>query len=227
MKRIASLVVIALGVFAALVVLERFLPGPPWLPHAALKTALIVFSLVAIALDRGRTLATYGFRRSASAGWLRVVGAGMLLGVVATTAIVFTPAQGLRGMFEAYGPLQVIAWVWFYSSLSEEIFTRGWFQTLAATGDVPGTAPRSVIASGLLFGAMHLSLPFRGADGWTVAIIVTMTTCLGLFAARLRARSGSIWPPVVAHVAFNVGGAVAAVLLTIASLASGGAIPRP
>jgi len=45
--------------------------------------------------------------------------------------------------------------------------------------------------------------------------------------ANLRATSGSIWPPIAAHISFNVGGAVAAILLPIASLASGGAIPRP
>lgn len=151
----------------------------------------------------------------------------MLLGMLATTAIVFSPAAGMRHMFAGYGLVGVIAGIWFYSSLGEEVFTRGWFQTLAAEGDRPGdTVRRSVVASGLLFGSMHLPLLFR-TDGWTVLFIVTATTLLGLVAAHFRARSGSVWPAFVTHVSFNVGGAVAGIVLTLVSLATNGTIPRP
>jgi hypothetical protein len=228
--RIAASFVVAWAVFGPLLVLDLLLArtGPPWLAQAVVKSGLLAFSVAAIAVDRRRSFAAYGFRRPHSMQWLRATATGVLLGMLATTAIVFSPAAGMKHMFEGYGLLGVIGWIWFYSSLGEEIFTRGWFQSLAAAGEPSGgVVRRSVVASGLLFGSMHLSLLLRNSDGWTVFIIVMATTLLGLVAAHLRAMSGSVWPAFVTHVSFNAGGAVAGVVLTVASLATNGTIPRP
>ncbi|MCA9297319.1 MAG: CPBP family intramembrane metalloprotease, partial [Phycisphaerales bacterium] len=83
------------------------------------------------------------------------------------------------------------------------------------TGDDRGAAGR-VVASGLLFGAMHVSLFFYDNDPRTAATIVVATTTLGLICAWSRERSGSLFGPVCAHFAFNVCGLVGGVAVMIA-----------
>ena len=144
--------------------------------------------------------------------------------MVTTSAVVLTPARGMQVLFEGYRFVDLVLWIWIWSSVSEEIFTRAWFQTLAGQS----TDARIVEASSaLLFGLMHLSLLAYGVDPLTVLIIVVATTVLGFLAARFRTVTRSIYPSITTHVSFNVGSAVAGIVLTILSLATDGAIPRP
>jgi membrane protease YdiL (CAAX protease family) len=124
-------------------------------------------------------------------------------------------------LMQDLGFLGVVIWIWLYSSLTEEVFARGWFQGALSPWD--GTTVRvfgrqvalPVVASALLFGAMHLALIGRGADAWTTVIIVVFTTSLGWVTAECRYRSGSLVPAILTHVCFNVGGFLAAVILAI------------
>lgn len=229
MKRLSILFLVAWSIFAVLLRSRDLLPGdgPVWLPHAVLKTGLILVSLLAMALDRRRDFAGFGFRRPTGVRWRVVVGAGLLLGMASTTILWLSPAAGMQKLFEGYGFAGIVLWVWLYSSLSEEIFVRGWFQTLAAGDRAPDACGRAEIASAVLFGSMHLTLLLRDVDVLTVVIIVISTTTLGWFAARFRTASGSLLPPFVTHVSFNVGGVLAGILLTLWSMVTGGSVPRP
>lgn len=179
--------------------------------HALLKTSLLLVSLLAMAAD-GRGFAAFGFARPTGARWGRVAAVGLSLGALATALILATPAKGLP-MVREMGFLAVVLGVWLGSSLAEEVLTRGLVQSVIAPGGKPiwGLSP-PVLASGLLFGALHLSLAVRGADPWTVAILVPATTALGLVAARFREVTGSLWPALVVHIAFNLGSGLAGVV---------------
>ena len=201
--------------------------GPAWLPHFLVKSVLIVAAIAAVLFERGG-LATLGLRRSnPPVRWLRVLLPGLILGGAATAAVLFSPAAGMQQLFEGWPLPAVVLTVWFYSSVSEELFVRGWFQG-AVMGRAGGwraggghlSAP--VAASALLFGALHLSLLFKGIDLWTTAIIVTAATVLGYLAATLRERHQGLLPSIAIHVAFNLGGAAAAIVITIVRTALAG-----
>lgn len=78
--------------------------------------------------------------------------------------------------------------------------------------DVTGAALGRLLPSALLFGALHLVMLSAGIERRAVAAIVASTALLGLLAAWARATTGSLWPAIAAHVAFNVGGVVGGAL---------------
>ena len=145
---------------------------------------------------------------------------GMGFGLLATILVLVTPALGMSALFEGFGFLGMVLSVWLYSSVTEEIFTRGWYQGAVTPPDeAPAASGRAaVVSSAILFGSMHLSLVWMGADPWTVAIIVAGTTLLGLAAAIARHQSASLVPPILVHVLFNVGGFVAGVVHTVVTM---------
>jgi membrane protease YdiL (CAAX protease family) len=84
-----------------------------------------------------------------------------------------------------------------------------------------------VIASGLLFGTMHLSIILRGADALTVCCVVAFTTTLGLLTAYYRDKTGSLLLPIVVHIAGNVGGFTGGILVAIVMFILTGSPPTP
>ncbi|MBZ0113195.1 MAG: CPBP family intramembrane metalloprotease [Thermoanaerobaculia bacterium] len=202
---------------------QGFLDEHPTAPHFVVKTALLAFVLVAIHWSP-RSAGDFGFARpKAPTGWIRCLGIGALLGATATALILSTPAQGMPNL-RNFGFLGLILSIWLYSSLVEELFVRGWLQSSLDPATTPG---RRIALSGLFFGSMHLSLIAAGADWMTVLIIVGTTTLLGLLTAQLRENTKSLLPPLAAHVAFNVGGFAAGVLINIVHFALTGAPIQP
>ena len=188
-----------------------------------IKSAMLVLS-VALMFLISRPRQVWGLAAPSAPGdWLigTLVPAaiGGVLGAVATATILglgFTPMSGLREM----GLLRMIAIVWFGSTIAEEVFVRGliqgWMQppipgpadgaghaAPTPVGSGSGGSGGRVIASGLLFGAMHASL-FLNNDARTAATIVMATTLLGLVCAWSRELTGSLVGPLLAHFAFNV-----------------------
>ena len=181
----------------------------PWLEQFALKTALAGLSLVAMRLFTGG-LRPSGFQRpTKKVRWLPVWAPALGMGALATVLVLGAGKHGLNSIFASYGFAGIVFWVWFYSSVTEEIFVRGWFQTYVAQGAGP-----EVAASALLFGAMHIGL-IRKVDPWSVTVIVCCAILLGWIAAKLRREYASLLPAIVAHMSFNVGGAVGGILFAI------------
>jgi len=191
-----------------------------------IKTAMLVLSLgMMILISRPPRVWGLAAPRSPSGGaggWLIgtlvPVAIGGVLGAAATATILgldFAPMTGMREM----SFLRMVAIVWFGSTIAEELFVRGLIQGWMQPGspDVADHAPAStaglgsgggggggrIIASGLLFGAMHASL-FLNNDARTAATIVMATTLLGLVCAWSREQTGSLVGPLLAHFAFNV-----------------------
>ncbi|HET7434745.1 MAG TPA: CPBP family intramembrane glutamic endopeptidase [Thermoanaerobaculia bacterium] len=209
-------VLIAIVVFVVSATITRLLPDTlrtahPWLSQAVVKGLLVALSVGLMRLSR-RPFADFGFRRP-TAKSKRWIALGFLLGAIATVTMLSLGLQGLQSVLKGYTFPMIIFWVWIVSSVSEEIFVRGWFQSaLAHRGVDMRTA---IIASGLLFGSMHLSLLVAGIPPPSVAILVTFTATLGLLCAYLRATRDSLLPAIYAHIAFNLGGAFAGVLFVV------------
>jgi membrane protease YdiL (CAAX protease family) len=205
---------IALGVFVAAFLAADALPESVTNPYPWARQAVTLGLMAAVAVGAmaasGRPLAEFGFRRPLPAqGHFKLW--GLLLGAASTTAIL---ASGMRGMGStgaaSYGFAGIVLWM-VISSFVEEIFCRGWFQTLA------GESTRAaVLASAALFGTMHLALLFSDMEIAAVVILVLSVTALGYVCATARARTASLRPAIAAHVLFNVGGLVGGVIYTIA-----------
>jgi membrane protease YdiL (CAAX protease family) len=216
----------ALALFAACAALTHTAPLSTMGRQVMLKALLIAASFGAMKLWPAHG-ADWGLRRPAATRWLPIVGPAAGMGAAASTLIL---ASGGKGLQAALGPMalwQAVLVIWIWSSLSEEIFTRGWLQgTLHPWRDTMlAGLPLPATVSGLVFGAMHFSLFARGVDAISASVIVLAATALGLWAGVLRERFGSILPPLAAHIGFNVGGALGGAAFVIAYRLSTGHLP--
>jgi membrane protease YdiL (CAAX protease family) len=207
----AFLLAVAVPALLRTTPLVSFMTEQTWLPHFLVKTSLVVLAL-AFMLAVGGDRRTWGFSRPRTLD-LPAIAAAAVVGAATTGLIILTPAEGMRWIMRDLGLAGLVVWIWFYSSVTEEVFVRGWFQSALARGGM--TRGGRVAASALFFGAMHLSLLLTDTDGLTVAIIVAATTLLGVVVAISRERSGSVVPPILAHAAFNVGAALGGIVTTV------------
>lgn len=87
----------------------------------------------------------------------------------------------------------------------EEIGWRGYMLTRLIDAGVP----RPVLASGLIWGLWHVPLVLAGvyaagpSPAFSAALIMVSITSFGYVIARLRLETGSVWPAVVLHAAWN------------------------
>jgi membrane protease YdiL (CAAX protease family) len=113
------------------------------------------------------------------------------------------PPTGLGGWAAAIAVLSVLNVV---LSSGEEIGWRGYMLTRLIDAGVP----RPVFASGLIWGLWHVPLVLWAgfADGPSPllsAVLLTGTAVtLGYVLARVRLETGSVWPAVALHAAWNV-----------------------
>jgi membrane protease YdiL (CAAX protease family) len=223
---------LALAVCVATFLASRVLPESvtkqyPWGRQAVSQGLMAAFALGAMAVSR-RPFAEFGFRRPAPAkGYFKLC--GLALGAASTGMILALGLRGMRERLEAYGFVGIVLWIWVISSIVEELFCRGWFQTLLAGADESDShGPRTraaIVWSAALFGAMHLPLLFAGVDIVSVAVVVLSVTALGYVCATARARTGSLRPAIAAHMMFNVGGVLAGVIYAIAYRVATGHLP--
>jgi membrane protease YdiL (CAAX protease family) len=224
---------LALGVFVAAFLAATALPESvtthyPWARQAVTQGLMAAVALGAMAVSK-RPFAEFGFRRPVPAkGHFKLW--GLVLGAASTGVILAFGLRGMRGL-AGYGLPGIVLWIWVISSTVEEVFCRGWFQSLvtgAGETDAHGKRTReAIIWSAALFGIMHLSLLFADIEIGAVVVIVLSVTALGYVCATVRARTGSLRPAIAAHVMFNVGGFVAGVIYTIAYRVATGHLPSP
>lgn len=186
-------------VFAACAALSRLAPVGG---QVLVKALLIAAAVILIRLEGGK-LPDYGFVKPVNAKWWKVVAPGLLIGALSSLGALVFGFDGMRKIIGGYAFWQVVLIIWFWSSLSEEIFCRGWFQR------------ESIAESAALFGLMHTSLFFAGVDTPTVLWIVASTTALGWVCAQVRAEYGSWIPAFVRHGGFNIGSVIGGIVYTI------------
>ncbi len=129
---------LALGVNFAAFFAARLVPEPvttryPWARQAVTQGLLAAVALGAMAASR-RPWAEFGFRRPAPARGHFLLW-GLALGAASTGVILTLGLRGMRERLAAYGLPGIVLWIWVISSTVEELFCRGWFQTLAAGGE--------------------------------------------------------------------------------------------
>lgn len=193
----------ALGALARTVA-ER-VGGGELASHAALKVAACVAALAVGAL-LGLRPAALGFVRGRPLGrrgalrWYLLAAAGM---GAATLVMIFSGAR--HPMTAGLSFPQLVLSVWLLSSFAEEFFVRGLVQTFMGGRDGADLGARPVVAtSAALFAALHVPLLWSGAGAVGGGAIVVATFTVGWAAAELRARSGSLFHPVLVHVFGNV-----------------------
>lgn len=198
-----------------------------WIHHAVLKLGLITI-VFAWALLQG-SWDLLGLHLTTTKACVRASGAGFLLGMCTSIVALLTGNTGMSKFLDQYSFPQIVLWIWIISSVSEELFCRGWFQgqlsKWALNKDERTRFCNVVLPSAVLFGGMHLSLFWSGVGLGTSLLIVTATTLLGLLCAEARERSGSILPAFGSHISFNVGGVIGGIVYVGCYFLINGSLP--
>lgn len=151
-------------------------------------------------LVRRRPLSAFGVR-SASRRWLLI---GVAAGVVAFLAkglavIAFTAATGItstpQGVFAAVGDGGAL-------SLIAATLLLGVFTPLGEEFLFRGVVTAALLRYGAFAGVVLGALIFALVHG--INIVFPAAIVEGLIAGELFRRSGSIWPPVIVHVVYNL-----------------------
>ncbi len=212
----AALLALALPLFLwgsslAITIVED---APEELSQGEIVTGLvftIVLDLVLIGLAAGLSLWRYHLRWEAlgfrpfnrSLWWLPIVAAaGAHIGLIVYAVVLIAvgadaaaPEQDIEELFDSRAvlPLAGVVTV-LMAPLAEEIFFRGFlFAGLLRPFGFGG----AMLASGLLFGAFHITGPE------TVGLIVPFGA-IGVLLAWIYYRTGSLWPSIATHFIFNL-----------------------
>jgi membrane protease YdiL (CAAX protease family) len=127
-------------------------------------------------------------------------GIGWATGLVGFAGTVGSLTAGIGLILVTAVPLTCI------SAAGEEIGWRGYMLTRLIDAGVP----RPVLASGLIWGVWHLPMVFAGfyAAGdsrlLSAALLLVSITSTSVVYARMRLETGSVWPVVLAHSAWNM-----------------------
>lgn len=140
------------------------------------------------------------------------VAAPVALGIAASTAASAVRSAMAERELPASSPLWLAVRIPIGTVWSEEAAFRTALATVAA--DAFGTAGGRLLQS-LVFGLSHIDDARAAGDSVLGTILVTGAA--GWFFALLRERSGSLAAPMLAHLAFNEAGAVAALAIQGAS----------
>jgi CAAX protease family protein len=123
-------------------------------------------------------------------------------GIAWTTGLAGFDARPSVGMIVTFAVGLMIGLV---LAAGEEIGWRGYMLTRLIDAGVP----RPVLASGLIWALWHVPLVLGGvyaagpSPALSAALIVVSITSFGYVIARLRLETGSIWPAIVLHAAWN------------------------
>lgn len=179
--------------------------------HVLTEILLLAISLATARLHPAG-LSMLGARLPRGRAWPALILAGGILGGATSCTMLACGAGGHPLMRQLTLP-EIVLSVWLLSSIAEEFYCRGLIQPWIDDQQQRAWTHPATITSAVIFGCMHLSLYFAGADLATIAIIVTATTLLGYVCAVARRMTDSLYPSILTHIAFNVGGVVGAVVL--------------
>jgi uncharacterized protein len=175
-----------------------------WSPAVASVIARLVlregFSDVSFRLGGLRTLPWYALG----------LGVPLAVGTLAYGGAWLTGLVGFEGGAGAFlvGLLSAATWISIYSCIftaGEEIGWRGYMLTRLIDAGVP----RPVLASGLIWGVWHLPLILAGIyaagpyPALSAVLFMVAVVSLAYVLARMRLETGSIWPVIFAHGAWN------------------------
>lgn len=239
-SRIITALVVGIIIFFVAIYLPKVFLEGVIAPVAATQALELILSLLAIAILGGARFAEYGFCRPqgdylATANIPRIAimaVVAVVLGMAATSAVLITGAVG-NPIIKKMNIFQIMLFVWIFSSIIEEIFTRGFIQshiaraTSASIRLVFFRVEIPVLIGALAFASMHLVLLRSGAGAATLLIILPFTFFVGLLAGHERSRSASLIPAIGVHMLANIGGLLGGIVYAIISVLSGHGLPTP
>ncbi|MBN2566282.1 MAG: CPBP family intramembrane metalloprotease [Candidatus Eisenbacteria bacterium] len=196
---------------------------PPWASVFVNYSTMLAVTLILVLASSMGDPSGFGFVLPRRGSYGTCVTWGLVLGVVGTVVMLLAGAGGVRVM-RGLGFWQMILLVWLFASVAEEVLVRGYFQSYLEPLRGHGfTAFRMrfsvpVILSALFFSCMHLILLTTETSPAAVYLVMVFTFFLGLVAAYHRERSDSLLPPITAHISFNIGGVIGAILFVIAQI---------
>jgi membrane protease YdiL (CAAX protease family) len=138
------------------------------------------------------------------------LGAPLAVGILAYGGAWLTGLVGFQGDAGALvvGLVSAATWITIYGFIftaGEEIGWRGYMLTRLIDAGVP----RPVLVSGLIWAGWHLPLIFAGLyaagpnPALSAVLFVVSVTSISFVFARMRLETGSIWPVIFAHSAWN------------------------
>jgi uncharacterized protein len=175
-----------------------------WSPALASVIARLVlregFSDVSFRFGGLRTLPWYALG----------LGVPLAVGILAYGAAWLTGLVGLQGSAGAFlvGLVSAATWITIYGFIftaGEEIGWRGYMLTRLIDAGVP----RPVLVSGLIWALWHLPLILSGIyaagpyPALSAVMFVVPVIATSFVYARMRLETGSIWPVIFAHSAWN------------------------
>ena len=238
-SRIAVTALIGVLIFVVSIVLPKLLVSEKVSSLLTTQGLELVLALLAIGiLGKGR-FSDYGFRlpRIASFSlwvlvkWVLIALTAMGMGAIATLAISLSGGSGNPVVKQLSFP-QIVLFIWVFSSIIEEILTRGFIQghlsplNEMSVGMLLFRVSVPTLAGALFFGAMHFALLLSGADILTTVIIVIFTFSLGLLAGHQRAKSGSLIPAIILHALANIGGILGGIVFVLITIVVTGKLPE-
>lgn len=182
-------------------ILLAFAPRASWLASAAIPSCLTILVIYLIVSSR-RSLQWPSLPTEAWQALARLAVTWELIWLAGSGVAVLLAGKWIQ---YADGTAEILAFILF-APLGEELLFRGViFELVAALW--PHHMRRPAIVSTALFCLHHIQLhshPFRG-----LALAQLMFTLpMGMVFATIRARSGSVWPAFLLHVATNIPGAI-------------------
>lgn len=207
--------------------IENYLVLNFYTKNIVMKFFMLIFSLSLILVVNRGSLKDYGFNKPDKMKYIRLllVSSGIIIAAFVIGAILFNvvlrnlfPLENTAIGFPKGGSIvEMILTVWIWSSICEEVLTRGLLQGFmkyqANIKFLKLSLP--VWISGMFFGAMHLSLLKMNMDVWFVSFIVFNATSLGLLAAYYREKTKSIYPAIFIHFLANVIGSLPAIIMGV------------
>jgi membrane protease YdiL (CAAX protease family) len=197
--------------------------APPWTSIFVNYSMMLAVTLVLVLASSMGDPTGFGFVLPRRGSYGLCVTWGLVLGIAATIVMLFAGTGGVSVM-GGLGFWQMVLLVWIFASVAEEVLVRGYVQgylePLRGYGFTVFRMRFSlpVILSALFFSCMHLILLSTSTSPMAVYFIMLFTFFLGLVAAYHREKSESLLPPIAAHIFFNVGGVVGAMLFVIAQI---------
>ncbi|MBN2385166.1 CPBP family intramembrane metalloprotease [bacterium] len=194
------------------------------------QTLELVLALLAIVILGKAHFSRYGFCRPKpffNTSLLGSVFLAFMVGALASLAILLLGAER-HSLLKSLSFPQIILLVWIFSSIIEEIFTRGFLQGHLApfeTIKVLGPVSLPTLISAAFFGLMHSVLLLSGTPIVTTGITILFTFTLGLLAGHQFSRSRSLVPPIIVHFCGNVGGFLGGLIYVMTSLIITGQVP--
>jgi membrane protease YdiL (CAAX protease family) len=237
-SQVTTALSVTIGVFLIAIVLPKLLFSS-MLPSLITTQGLeLLLSLLAIVIFGNSKFSEYGFCQprvsqqpvKGRTRWVRISLTAPLLGMVATPMILGLGGNG-NPLAKSLTFPQIVLFVWVFSSIIEEVFTRGflqghlsvlsgkYFRLLFLRIELP------VMISALFFACMHFVLLFAGVDATTMTITFLFTLSIGLMAGYLRAKTGSLIPAIAVHILANIGGMIGGVIYALINLMITGKLP--